>query len=258
LTERRRSERISIALGSNGGPSPAATALKEVIAQETAKRIVSSLTLPYKGRRDAATLGTEPALCSTFEEFLAPDELKGLTAFALENEAAFHTSQVIAHDGNYGRTDYGHRRSKVLFHLGNFERLVSERLRHFFPRIAHSLGLTPFPVTQVEVQLTASRDGEYFRTHNDNTHPALARRCITYVLFFYLEPKPFFGGELRLYDTRREAGQCTALDSGVSITPRQNMAVFFRSNLMHEVATIRCAEGAFRNSRFTVNGWIHR
>lgn len=214
------------------------------------------LNLPEVGTpaRNAA----ESPRFSVFEEFLAPEELSALTAYVMAREDRFRTSQVISHNNDEGKTDYSHRRSRVLFEPGPFQDMIVDRLTSYFPQILQSLGHAAFDIASIETQMTASNDGEFFKTHNDNTHAALVTREVTYVLFFHREPAAFGGGELRLYDTRFEHGRFVAGDRYVSIVPRQNMVVFFPAYFMHEVAPVVCPSRTFADSRFTLNGWIHR
>jgi SM-20-related protein len=193
-----------------------------------------------------------------FEEFLAPQELAELMAYVFAREDRFRTSQVISHHKNEGKTDYSHRRSRVLFESGAFHDLITDRLESYFPQIIESIGHPAFDIASIETQITASNDGEFFKTHNDNTHPALVTREVTYVLFFHREPVAFSGGELRIYNTRYENGRFVAGIGYESVSPRQNMVVFFPAYFMHEVAPVICPSRAFADSRFTLNGWIHR
>jgi Rps23 Pro-64 3,4-dihydroxylase Tpa1-like proline 4-hydroxylase len=231
-------------------------ALVRSISDAYARRVFDSMLTNL--RSVSQILSDEPARFSLFEEFLVPEELTQLTNYTLSHENQFRTSQVISHTSNEGKTDYTHRRSRVLFALGPFQELVANRLRCYLPQIFRALQHSPFDLSSVEAQITATNDGEYFRTHNDNTHNALVTREITYVLFFHREPKAFTGGELRLYDSRFEKGRYVAGRAYTSVTPQQNMVVFFPSYFMHEVVTVRCPSRAFANSRFTLNGWLHR
>jgi SM-20-related protein len=223
------------------------------ICYAVAGRIVSSLT-------NEALSSSMPheasARFSLFEEFLSPDEYRALLDFAITHEGAFSVGKVQSEDG--GRTDYEHRRSRVLFNVCPFDSIVAERLRHFFPRIIGSLGMEPFQITQIEPQLTASNDGDYYDLHSDDSLPSVSRRTITYVLFVFGEPQKFSGGILRLYNTRRYGNQWTPYGTCIEIKPRPNMMVFFPSFLLHEIVPVHCPTHAFRDSRFTLNGWIHR
>jgi len=235
------------------------SALLRSISDAYVRRLLDSAPSVARGAEENSGVPPdEPARFSLFEEFLAPEELSQLTDYVLSHEPQFRTSQVISPNSNEGKTDYHHRRSRVLFAAGPFQDLIDDRLRSYLNHIFRALQHPPFSLSSVEVQITASNDGEYFRLHNDNTHQALVTRELTYVLFFHREPKAFSGGELRLYDSRVEGGRYVAGEGYTSITPQQNMVVFFPSYFMHEVTTIYCASRAFADSRFTINGWLHR
>jgi Rps23 Pro-64 3,4-dihydroxylase Tpa1-like proline 4-hydroxylase len=192
------------------------------------------------------------------DEFFAPGELAALTDFALTHESDFRASEVVRPDGNGGVIDFDFRRSKVLFELGEQRQLIAERVMRFLPRVLDELAWPFFEVRDIEAQITASNDGEFFQVHSDNHHEELNGREITFVYFFHAEPKRFSGGELRLYDSRFENGNEIALPRFRAVVPQQNQVVFFPSHLMHEVTRVRCAMPEFAASRFTLNGWVHR
>jgi Rps23 Pro-64 3,4-dihydroxylase Tpa1-like proline 4-hydroxylase len=116
----------------------------------------------------------------------------------------------------------------------------------------------PFQVTRDETQITASNDGDFFRWHTDNGSQEVASREITFVYFFHREPKRFCGGELRIYDSRREGDGFVPTQNYRAIVPQQNQLVVFPSSLAHEITPVECLSRAFADSRFTVNGWLHR
>ncbi len=86
---------------------------------------------------------------------------------------------------------------------------------------------------------------------------AESTRELSFVYFFHAEPRQFYGGELRLYDNRRVRGVAHA-DSSQLLSPRQDMLVIFPSDAPHELLPVRVPSGQFSDSRFTINGWIHR
>ena len=71
-------------------------------------------------------------------------------------------------------------------------------------------------------------------------------------------PKQFSGGELRIYDSRRENDNYVPTANYRTIVPEQNQLVLFASGLSHEITPVDCPSGQFADSRFTVNGWIHK
>lgn len=119
--------------------------------------------------------------------------------------------------------------------------------------------MPPFTVGRVECQVTASTDGSYFRPHTDAGKGAIdATRKLTYVYYFNREPKGFTGGELRVYNDELRNGKFSSTDTFQLVEPRNNSIVFFNAAIMHEVRPVQVASKAFADSRFTVNGWIHR
>ena len=108
------------------------------------------------------------------------------------------------------------------------------------------------------MQLTAHNDGCYYKIHNDAGSEKTANREISYVYYFYQEPKAFSGGELKIYDTELKGGGAITHQNYKTITPVNNSIVFFNSRCRHEVMPVLCPSKAFEHSRFTVNGWIRK
>lgn len=185
------------------------------------------------------------------DQFLSQDALHQLLAYVTRHEADFVPTTTST-----GEMDY--RRSRVLYSLGELTESFIHQLQAQLPEILPQLGLTPFPVSQIEIQLTAHNDGDYYKIHNDNGSPEAATRELTYVYYFHQEPQAFSGGELRLYNSRVKAGYYQAADSYQLVTPRNNSLVFFPSRCLHEVLPVCCPAQTFAHSRFTINGWIRR
>jgi 2OG-Fe(II) oxygenase superfamily len=199
------------------------------------------------------------AVCATAEEFLMPSELQELMRYTLARERDFEISEVVS-PGVTGRgtVDDEYRRSRVLMRLAEHEERLLKRLRGMLPLVCRKLGMEPFEPGRAEVQITASNHGDFFRDHSDNGHAEIASRALTFVYFFHREPKPFQGGELRLYDSRFAGDYWVRLGAGRVIVPEQNQMVFFPSELVHEITPVVCPSQSFEHSRFTVNGWLHR
>jgi Rps23 Pro-64 3,4-dihydroxylase Tpa1-like proline 4-hydroxylase len=192
------------------------------------------------------------------DEFLAPQEIEELMLYTLENQAKFRTSEVISPSGLPGTTDHSHRRSRVLCDLGKHEELILKGVRSVLPKVIEQLGMEDFRITQAEVQITASNDGDFFRAHCDNSQEGIASRRLTFVYFFHREPSQFDGGELRLHDATDSGGFPAAAGSYQTIVPQHNQIVFFPCSTLHEITAVGCRSRAFADSRFTVNGWLHR
>jgi len=192
------------------------------------------------------------------DEFLTSAELNMLRQFVLENETQFEISEVLSPGVAGGAVDYDHRRSRVLMDLLGRERMITDRVLSYLPRLLQKWGRDPFPISRVETQVTASNHGDFFRCHSDNGAEVVAAREITFIYFFHREPKQFSGGELRIYDSRRENDCYVPTANYRTIVPEQNQLVLFASGLSHEITPVDCPSGKFVDSRFTVNGWIHK
>jgi Rps23 Pro-64 3,4-dihydroxylase Tpa1-like proline 4-hydroxylase len=191
------------------------------------------------------------------DEFLVAEEWQGLVDYALYHAPSFRETHVIGADGG-SLLDLHNRRSRVLFDLGPYNAVFSQRLTTFLPHVLMRLGQPGFAVSQLEIQLTATNANEFFHAHTDNQSPHVENRQITFVYFFHREPRAFDGGELRIFDTGRHGDQSVALGPYRLVYPAQNQVVFFASSCLHEILPVACPSGDFADSRFTVNGWFHR
>jgi SM-20-related protein len=185
------------------------------------------------------------------DQFLPPQQQQHLLQQVLRRNADFVNASTSTSD----RT---HRRSKVLYDFPQVTALITQQIQAVLPNVVAQLGLVPLPLSQIEAQITAHNDGNYYQVHNDNGSPDTASRELTYVYYFNREPKAFSGGELRLYDSRIENNFFVKAESFKTIEPRNNSIVFFLSRHMHEVLPVRCPSKSFADSRFTVNGWVRR
>ncbi|MGF1939022.1 MAG: 2OG-Fe(II) oxygenase [Nostoc sp. ChiQUE02] len=185
------------------------------------------------------------------DNFLKPEEHKNLLKYVLEKESDFLPSNTSTNDINY-------RQSMVVYSFPEFSELILKRIQAMIPDILSKLNLPSFSVSQIESQLTAHNDGNYYKLHNDNGSPDTATRELTYVYYFYQEPKSFSGGELLIYDSKIENNVYVNAETFKTVEPRNNSIVFFLSRYMHEVLPVKCPSQAFGDSRFTINGWVRR
>jgi SM-20-related protein len=191
------------------------------------------------------------------EEFFAPAEMTTLWAYAMGRETDFVASEVLGGHDESRRDEY-FRRSRVLFDVADIYPLVSERVLGVLPRVIERLEMAPFTVQQIELQITASNDSEWFRAHQDSGHGSVNSRELTFVYYCHREPRPFTGGELKMYGPFDNADEPDAQRRAMTITPPQNSIVFFPSHYLHEVMPTQCASRQFADSRLTYNGWLHR
>lgn len=184
--------------------------------------------------------------------FLTKGELDWLRDTVFTAQPKFKSSWVIGDDQDY-------RKSLVLEAPADIARLVVDKIRASMPEVMTLLKLPPFPVGRIECQVTASTDGSYFHIHQDSGKTEIdATRELTYVYYFNREPKRFTGGELRVYDDEVKDEKLVRTDSFRAFEPLNNSIVFFYAAIMHEVTQVHVPSQDFQDSRFTVNGWVHR
>ena len=194
-------------------------------------------------------------------DFLTRRELRGLTRFVLTHEPDFSASTVIPDGVPEGENDPSYRKSRVLYELGEYEALIQEHLLALLPDALKLFNREPFPLSHIDIQITASNDGDFFKVHQDNSlvEPLdIPRREVSFVHYFNREPKAFRGGQLRFYDAEEGQYQTSEKDRIRTITPSQNTLVLFPSWYNHEVLPVKCPTRKFANSRFTANGWFIR
>lgn len=185
------------------------------------------------------------------DDFLGPQEYRELLALALAAEGEFQAGTVSSHDPEY-------RQNLVVMQFGDtvHGRLLQNRLLVWFPLLARTLGIPMFPLGQVESQLTAAGNGQFFKVHCDDGVDL--PRVLSCVYYLYREPCGFAGGDLRLYDCVEEAGARRAAETFTALPPLANRLVVFPSEEFHEAMPTRCPSGAFADSRFAITSWLHR
>jgi len=186
-----------------------------------------------------------------FDAFLPPAEVAKLYAETLAREHEFIPSRT-----NDDNPDI--RRSLVLDAPPALVAPVVARVRAVMPQVLAQIRLPMIDVGLVEAQVTANNDGAYFGIHTDADYDKQNLRHLTYVYYYNGEPLGFEGGMLRVYDDVLRNNKLARSDSFQHVPPRHNTIVFFWARAMHEVEPVRVPSKLFRDSRFTVNGWINR
>jgi 2OG-Fe(II) oxygenase superfamily len=181
--------------------------------------------------------------------------LTQLMEHVVRNEGKFTPATVIESQRSDGTVNEKLRRARTLDDLGPFGPMFADRIKEHLQEVLPRIGKKPFDVGQIEMQITSSNDGDYFRLHKDTDAD---KREVSFVYFFYREPRRFSGGELRIYPTRMIDGRLEPADHAATLSPRQDSIVFFPSWNDHEVLPVRVPSRQFADGRFTLNGWIHR
>ncbi|MEB3341679.1 2OG-Fe(II) oxygenase [Okeania sp.] len=185
------------------------------------------------------------------ENFFTKSENQQLLDYILQSKSDFVPTTTSTKAENY-------RRSLVLHYFPKFRELIIKKIAEIFPDVLKQLNISPFTIAEIESQLTAHNDNNFYKIHNDNGSPDTATRTLTYVYYFYREPKAFTGGELIIYDSKIKGKHYVKAETFKTIEPINNSIIFFLSRYMHEVLPVTCPSQAFADSRFTINGWIRR
>lgn len=194
-----------------------------------------------------------PGKSVVIADFLPPEKYHEILDFALHRQDVFKASATVTEEADY-------RRSLVAYHFDYpiiYQWLKHAILKHF-PRVCHQLQRSYFPISDIEMQMTAHNDGNFYKLHNDSGCDQTFTRELTYVYYFYQEPCAFTGGELWLYDTELDGKHPIAQTKTQTIQPANNSIVFFNSDCQHEVRPVYCPSREFQDSRFTLNGWLRR
>ncbi|MGW3199162.1 2OG-Fe(II) oxygenase [Streptomyces sp. NPDC001118] len=189
-------------------------------------------------------------------EFLTEQERSELLEHVLGAESRFEAATIVPRGKSTEVVDERIRRGVTLDGLGRFESLLTERIKEQLETVRSRLNMPAFPLGRIELQATAGGNGDYFRLHRDSDGEDT--RELTFVYFFFPEPRRFSGGELRVFETKVQDKRLIPTDRSQTIVPRGNLAVFFPSRHDHEVLPVRVPSRVFADSRFAITGWVHR
>ena len=132
------------------------------------------------------------------EDVLTKEEQAALIKFTLQYETEFEPSFIIQTGTNQRIINPTRRRARVLYNTGIYNVLMRDRIYALLPSVFKKLEHPQIPISTIETRITASNNGDFFKIHNDNTPDLNSSRELSFVYYFYHEPKAFSGGELRI------------------------------------------------------------
>lgn len=186
------------------------------------------------------------------DNFFSEADYQKILNMTIANQNNFFSSEVINNESEY-------RQSYILLpeHFAEFHELITQKILTARPQVMEQLKIQMFLVAHLEIQITAHLHGGYYKIHQDVDGGKAANRKLTYVYYFYQEPQGFYGGDLRLYETKITGKSAIIQEKFTQIQPCNNSIIFFDSRCKHEVLPVYCPSEKFTDSRFTLNGWIH-
>ncbi len=186
--------------------------------------------------------------------FLEQSLLDSLLAHALQQEGGTKPSMVFR-DGKEIVDAEFRVADNCLGGLDQMQESFLDAIRARSGEICQVLGLRPFEIAWPEVELVAHGDRAKFARHIDsgvegNRPAGGVDRIVSLVFYLHRLPKAFTGGEIAIYPLGDGTPQL--------VEPVNNRLVAFPSFTAHEVRTVACPSGAFADSRFAINCWLHR
>ncbi|MFI2735892.1 2OG-Fe(II) oxygenase [Streptomyces sp. NPDC018711] len=114
--------------------------------------------------------------------------------------------------------------------------------------------------TEPSYGLNVHNDGDFYRPHQDSGIAYAPRRLLTFVYYLHRTPRPFTGGELRVFDAALPLHTDTTgaweKRTWRDWEPEHDSIVFFLPTAWHEVRPVSCPGKQHADSRFAVNGWL--
>jgi SM-20-related protein len=195
-----------------------------------------------------------------FRNVLGADYVQSLLKYVVDRQNDFQTGDM--HDRLTGErfVDPKMRIASYLNDLGAFGDPIRVLVSAVAVPALKALNLIEPAVEPKEFLITAYPDGGYIGEHIDTLSRATSVRILSSVYYFAAMPHRFSGGELRLYGfpQRSAAGAEPSRPPFVELAPETDSLIFFPSWLRHEVLPVRVPSGAWADSRFTINCWVHR
>jgi SM-20-related protein len=182
---------------------------------------------------------------------LQPAFCESLLTHAIGEQARSHPGKVAGGSSGHALVDPDVRKVTVVHGSSEITDAFARLVDGWLPNVRSSLGMRPAVRGDIEVSMVAYGDGDCYVRHIDTYTGAAASgppREITFVGYFFREPRGFTGGALRLFDIHGR--------EHVDIEPVCGLVTAFPSWLPHEVLPVSCPNGDFADRRFAVNIWV--
>jgi SM-20-related protein len=209
----------------------------------------------------ATTRSAANARCPhlAFRDVLGAATVADLLDYVTSREKDFAPSSVRNRHSGEKKVDRGLLDALYLDDLGAFRGTIDAVMRSIAGVAVDALHLVEPSVEPRELEMAVYRDGGHFGSHIDTGERLHRVRVLSCVYYFAATPRRFSGGELRLHGLPvLSARQRNASPPYVDIAPETDTLVIFPSWLRHEVLPVRVPSGAWVDSRFTINCWLHR
>lgn len=224
---------------------------KEVDKQDSVINVQSGDGLKWHGNDSFL-----PAPFLKCEHMLPPDELEELWQYTLQHERKFRAATVGVDEGL--KLDEEKRKTLVLTEIEKFRPFITEIIYQKIPILKQIFNITEINPTHIDLKITNHLDKYFFHIHKDDISHSLRndRRIVSFILFFYKQPKAFDGGDLLLFDTDKKK-QSYKISNFTRIACENNTMIFFPSEFFHCIDPVRLANNCFEYGRFALSGHLH-
>jgi hypothetical protein len=202
----------------------------------------------------------QPAPFAIFDDFLAKDEREHFWQLALQSEEVFF-------DAGFARkgermVDYKRRKTGVLDLEATDKLLFHGKLQPLLDDLLSLFSIPAMPHKKIEIKMTAHSQGGFFGIHQDAFNDVDgSARYLSWLYYFHLQPKPYAGGDLILFDSTR-LREDHRFDDGTftRYIPADNQLVIFPSSFFHGVTPVELLrpdfECDFKCNRFAISGHV--
>ena len=190
--------------------------------------------------------------------FLSPERHAQVVDYFLEAVVDLIEASVVKGDGKRVRDDAA-RSARVGYEPTALKAWFLPLVAEHFPECFRRFAIPVFEPARLELQLTASFHGDFYKAHRDydpEKPNGVETRRISYVYYFRPPGGSFEEGHLRLYDWRKP-DDVAAAKRFTTVLPLDNRLILFPSHALHEVMAVRALSGRVEDGRFTLNGWAN-
>jgi SM-20-related protein len=194
-----------------------------------------------------------------YRNVMGQEYVTGLLNHVVERQGDFVAGGMLNRKTGESFKDTNVRWSLYLRDLGPFRGPIKAFVNAIAGPALKALHVIEPQIKPKEFEITAYPDGGHIGEHIDTKTGKERVRILSCVYYFAATPRRFDGGELRLFGfPKPNFGEKSGAASFVDIEPHTDTLVVFPSWLFHQVLPVRVPGGAWADSRFTVNCWIHR
>ena len=189
------------------------------------------------------------------EDFLGAEISREMLRYAVERHEEFKPAAVNNPEVRVQTLDRESRNCLRREGVGPFTTTLKDAIGAILLDAMAALHILGRPGKDLEFETCAYGDGAFFAPHVDIS-VAAPRRVLSSVYYFFGEPRGFQGGLLQLFGW--PVGAAPSKTTGIEIVPQRDSLVIFPSMLRHEVTSVVCPSGQWRDYRFSINCWAHR